>query len=123
VGKTILIVDDQDDVRRILERMLRSLGYAVLSAAGGEDALALDAAHAGPVHVLITDLEMPGIDGRQLARLLQQRRPSIGVLFLSGQLEDLEPETSEGGDFLLKPCTMKELSASLSRLIEGLPFE
>ena len=124
VSKTILLVDDQQEVRRILERMLGTLGYAVLTAGGGDEALALDQSYAGPIHVLLTDLEMPGMDGRQLAKAVQQRRPGIGVLFLSGQLEDEDEGTfvrDEEGSFLLKPCTTKELSESISRLIEGLP--
>ncbi len=120
--KTILLVDDQADVRRILTRMLSSLGYAVLAAEGGDDALSLEREHEGRIDVLLTDLEMPGMDGRQLAAELRRRRPDIGVLFLSGQPDDGTPDSSgdDESDFLLKPCTMNELSRSLSRLIEGL---
>jgi CheY-like chemotaxis protein len=122
VRKTILLVDDQADVRRILTRMLSSLGYAVLAADCGDDALSLERGHEGRIDVLLTDLEMPGMDGRQLAAELRRRRPAIGVLFLSGQPDDLAPEAggADESDFLLKPCTMNELSRSLSRLIEGL---
>ena len=122
--KTILLVDDQVEVRRILERMLGSLGHNVLTASDGEEALAIEQSHDGPIHILITDLEMPGIDGRQLARVIRLRRPKMGVLLLSGHLEDVEPDLAtrdESGAFLLKPCTMKELSASIARLIDGLP--
>lgn len=120
--KTILLVDDQADVRRILKRMLSSLGYAVLTAEGGDNALSLEREHEGRIDVLLTDLEMPGMDGRQLAAELRRRRPDIGVLFLSGQPDDSAPDASaaDESDFLLKPCTMNELSRSLSRLIEGL---
>lgn len=121
--KTILLVDDQADVRRILRRMLSSLGYTVLAAAGGDEALSLECNHQGGIDVLITDLEMPGMDGRHLAAELRRRRPAIGVLFLSGQPDDLSPDIRGNGDesdFLLKPCTMNELSRSLSRLLEGL---
>ncbi|MDO8837081.1 MAG: response regulator [Vicinamibacterales bacterium] len=121
--KTILLVDDQADVRRILKRMLSSLGYAVLAAEGGDEALSLEREHEDRIDVLLTDLEMPGMDGRQLAAEVRRRRPDIGVLFLSGQPDDLAPDIrgdQNESDFLLKPCTMNELSRSLSRLIEGL---
>lgn len=122
MSKTILLVDDQLDVRRILERMLTALGYVVLTAASGDEALRLERMH-DHVDVLLTDLEMPGMDGRQLAKLMRAARPGIGVLFLSGQLDDLDctGASASDGDFLLKPCTMKELSDSVMRLIEGLP--
>lgn len=125
MSKTILLVDDQAEVRQILSRMLGSLGYAVVTACDSADALAVDAARPDAIDILLTDLEMPpGMDGRQLARLLRERHPGLGVLFLSGQLDDGDDtgaSVDEAGRYLMKPCTMKELSASLSRLIEHLP--
>jgi len=121
VGKTILLVDDQADVRRILERMLHSLGFAVLSVGSGAEALDLHRGHDGPIELLITDLEMPGMDGRQLAEELRLHRPGIGVLFLSGHLEDAEDDVEDRagpGHYLQKPCTMKELSECVARLLD-----
>jgi CheY-like chemotaxis protein len=124
VGKTILLVDDQADVRRILERMLHSLGFAVLSVGSGAEALDSHRDHDGPIELLITDLEMPGMDGRQLAEELRRHRPGIGVLFLSGHLEDVTDDAEDDADpghYLQKPCTMKELSERVTRLLETPP--
>lgn len=123
MGKTILLVDDQSDVRRILERMLRSLGFVVLSVGSGRDALSAYERHDGPVHLLVTDLEMPGMDGRELAERLRRHRPDIGVLFLSGHADDLSADDDQSGDaatYLQKPCTMKELANHVTRLVDGL---
>lgn len=120
--KTILLVDDQADVRRILERMLGALGYVVMTAASGHDALALATARTEAVDVLLTDLEMPGMDGRELARAFQAQYPGVAVLFLSGELADeRDGRDADADQFLMKPCTMNELSASLARLLDGLP--
>ena len=122
--KTILLVDDQLDVRRILARMLGSLGYAVIVASSGAEALELDRTHTDTIHVLLTDLEMPGMDGRELASALQRRRPGMGVLYLSGHIDDLDDNARRNPqhrDFLMKPVTLQELSSSIARLIEGMP--
>ncbi len=124
MGKTILLVDDQADVRRILERMLHSLGYSVLSVESGEDALASHRGHDGPIDLLITDLEMPGMDGRRLAEELRHHRPGMAVLFLSGHLDDVpadDEEPVDTGHYLQKPCTMRELSECVTRLLEPGP--
>ena len=124
MGKTILLVDDQADVRRILERMLHSLGFAVLSVGSGAEALDSHRSYDGPIELLITDLEMPGMDGRQLAEELRRHRPGIGVLFLSGHLEDVTDDVEDDADpghYLQKPCTMKELSERVRRLLDSNP--
>jgi CheY-like chemotaxis protein len=124
VGKTILLVDDQADVRRILERMLRSLGFVVLSVGSGREALECQRRHDGPVDLLITDLEMPGMDGRELADALREHRPGLGVLFLSGHLDEIPEdgdEETDPGHYLQKPCTLRELSERVSRLLEPQP--
>jgi len=123
VGKTILLVDDEPDVRRILERMLRSLGFVVLSASSGNEALSACRQNDGPVHLLVTDLEMPEMDGRELADRLRRHRPDIGVLFLSGHADDLAADddmSADSGAYLQKPCTLKELADHVTRLADNL---
>ncbi|HEX5003779.1 MAG TPA: PAS domain S-box protein [Gemmatimonadales bacterium] len=109
---TILLVEDEEAVRRLGKRILEQEGYAVLAAEHAADALAIASAHRGPIHLLVTDVVMPGRSGVELARDLQQLRPGIPVLFTSGY-----PETTRGrwqptdgwGAFLQKPFTPSEL--------------
>ncbi len=82
--ETVLVVDDQDEVMRLTSRILRTQGYSVLEARSGADALRVAAAHAGAVHLLVTDVMMPGLNGRELAAELLRERPGLRVLYLSG---------------------------------------
>ena len=82
--ETVLVVDDQDEVMRLTSRVLRTQGYSVLEARSGADALRVAAAHAGTVHLLVTDVMMPGLNGRELAAELLRERPGLRVLYLSG---------------------------------------
>jgi len=105
-GETVLVVDDEPVVRAMMRRSLGEAGYQVLEAEDGETALARAAAHAGPIDVLVTDLAMPGMRGRELARRLKEHRPDLRVLFVSGFAGD-EVERlgllEAGRPFLSKP--------------------
>ena len=81
-GETVLVVDDDDAVRKLVRRILAECGYAVLDAAAPGQATALCDGHAGPIHLLIADSVLPQTSGRELARDVRQRRPDIKVLFL-----------------------------------------
>src|SRR6185295_17728529 len=86
--ETILLVDDEETVRRFSSRVLSKHGFDVVSASSGHEAL--DAAgHGNPIDLLMTDVMMPGMNGRQLAEILLARRPSLRVLFMSGYAEDV----------------------------------
>jgi signal transduction histidine kinase/ActR/RegA family two-component response regulator len=87
-GETVLLVEDGEALREVLERVLAELGYAVCVAKDGEDALAVSASHAGPIHLLVTDVVMPNMGGRELALELWKSRPETRVLFMSGYTED-----------------------------------
>jgi len=86
--ETILFVEDDPAVRTLVVRVLESHGYHVLAAADAKDALAAAAAYSGDVHLLVTDVVMPGWNGRELADRLGQARPGIRVLYLSGYADD-----------------------------------
>src|SRR5439155_4998122 len=77
---TVLVVDDDDDVRRMVERVLRRAGYTVLTAASGPDALDRARDHTGPIDLLLTDVVMPGMTGQELIRALTADRPRLQVV-------------------------------------------
>jgi PAS domain S-box-containing protein len=105
-GETVLVVDDEPVVRGMMTRALREAGYEVLEAEDGAGALARARSHRGPIQVLVTDLAMPGLRGRELARTLAQGAPDLRVLFVSGHAGD-EVERlgllEAGRPFLAKP--------------------
>jgi two-component system cell cycle sensor histidine kinase/response regulator CckA len=99
---TILIVDDDEQLRRVVSSMLRHAGYTTLAASDGSEALALAESHQGAIGLLLSDILMPGMDGHELARRIQLSRPGVRVLLMSGA-------TSVGTAVLAKPFTMKTL--------------
>jgi two-component system cell cycle sensor histidine kinase/response regulator CckA len=82
-GITILVVDDFDALRHLVRAWLREAAFNVLDAAGGEAALASASLHQGPIHLLLTDIEMPGMSGLELARRFRRPRPQTLVLLMS----------------------------------------
>lgn len=116
----VLLVEDEAAVRQITERLLRGLGYDVRSAADAEAALRLAAVHGPALQAVVTDVVMPGLDGRQLAARLRQQLPALPVLFMSGYVPDadspLADDTSQTG-FLQKPFTQDELRERLAALL------
>jgi signal transduction histidine kinase/CheY-like chemotaxis protein len=114
--ETVLVVDDEPSVRRVLEVVLTRLGYRVLSAAGGEEALRT-AEREGEVDLLLTDLIMPGMRGTELARRFRERSPRAAVLFMSGYpgSEPLDPGTR----LLAKPLTPEALAAAVRAVLDG----
>ena len=86
--ETVLVADDEPDIRNLVFDILRPLGYHVLLAVSGDDALTLSNAHKGPIDLLLTDVVMPGLDGKKLADKLCARRPGVKVIFMSGYTDD-----------------------------------
>jgi PAS domain S-box-containing protein len=87
-SEVVLLVEDEDNIRQPAVEILESRGYRVLSAPDATQAFALSDQHAGPIHILVTDVVMPGLSGSQLARQLVRRRPELLVLYISGYPED-----------------------------------
>jgi signal transduction histidine kinase len=108
---TVLLVDDDDDVRRMVERVLRRAMYSVIVASSGADALQRARAHPDPIDVLLTDLVMPGMSGQELARDLVQARPELRVVYMSGyhQGAPIDPRR-----FVIKPFDREELLAKVA---------
>jgi CheY-like chemotaxis protein len=87
-GETILLVEDGEALREVLQRVLEELGYRVRVAKDGAEAIAVSTAHDGPIHLVVTDVVMPNVGGRELALELWKTRPETRVLFMSGYTED-----------------------------------
>ena len=119
-SETILLVEDEDSVRTLVRETLESRGYRVLEAANGQDALALAAAHTDTIHLVITDVVMPGLSGHELVQQLLPTRPTIKVLYLSGYAQDAfsTPRAAEAQKtFLQKPFTLQSLSRKVREIL------
>src|SRR5581483_8538920 len=116
--EVILIVEDAELVRELVADTLASQGYRILAASHGEEALALAESHDGPIDVLVTDIVMPGMNGRDLADRLVARRPSLKVLFTSGYPGDvMRRQAGRDEAFLEKPYLPDELGRAIRRLL------
>jgi two-component system cell cycle sensor histidine kinase/response regulator CckA len=113
--ETILLVEDEDAVRHVVETMLKRLGYDVLSAGSSTAAIGLAEGYTGNIDLLITDMVMPGMTGRKLAESLLTERPRTKVLYVSGYGEsiDLQPKIA----FLQKPFTTDELALKIREVL------
>jgi len=103
---TALVAEDADGVRRLVKQVLHKRGFLVLEARSGEEALAVAAAHPGPIDLLVTDVVMPGMNGREMADRLAKERPGTKVLYMSGYTEDaiIAQGVLKGSiDFIEKP--------------------
>jgi two-component system cell cycle sensor histidine kinase/response regulator CckA len=114
---TFLLVDDDPLLLEVLQEALESTGEVVLAAPSGFDALRLWSAHGGAVDLLITDIKMPGLDGRELARLCRERTPGLKVLFISGS-EPVSIEIDDSTAFLRKPVFFDQLMEAVRSLVE-----
>jgi CheY-like chemotaxis protein len=83
-SETILLVEDEDNVRAMAQQFLRGYGYQLLEAASGEEAIQLMEQHTGPVHLLLTDVVMPRMNGHDVGNMLTGRHPGLKVLYMSG---------------------------------------
>jgi PAS domain S-box-containing protein len=113
-SETVLLAEDEDAVRRLVQRALELHGYSVLPARSGEEAELLERSHLGPIHLLVTDVVMPGMGGRELADIIKSRRPQLKVLYMSGYTNDevVRHGVSLARDaFLQKPFTPAGLVA------------
>jgi hypothetical protein len=121
-GEVVLVVEDEPQVRAPICRMLRNLGYFVLEADHGEHALQVMHEHHMPVHLVISDVMMPEMDGTQLVALLRSWYPSMRVLFISGysaQYLEAKGDTVDGSAFLAKPFRLEVLSQRVRELLDA----
>ncbi|PKN21464.1 MAG: hybrid sensor histidine kinase/response regulator [Deltaproteobacteria bacterium HGW-Deltaproteobacteria-22] len=117
---TILLVEDEPAILRLTRKMLEKQGYAVLSAGSPMEALQLARHHAGGLHLLLTDVIMPGMNGRELATQMQELQPDLRILFMSGYTADIitrHDAHHEDIHFLQKPFSIQELLGSVRRAL------
>jgi len=120
--ETVLVVEDEPEVRRLVERLLRGKGYRVLSAGSPTEAVALAKAHDAAIDLLLTDVIMPGMNGRELARLLAPARPAMRVLYMSGYADAAMNQHGilpPGTAFVSKPFTPDALARKVREVLDG----
>ncbi|MGE3957180.1 MAG: PAS domain-containing protein [Vicinamibacterales bacterium] len=121
-SETVLLVDDEEGVRRVTALALSRSGYRVLEAASPREALTLASDGSATIDLLITDVVMPGLAGPELAAILTSGRPHLKVLFISGYVDaDLEPRHPDGlrHPLLMKPYSPRELTARVRDVLDG----
>ncbi|KZK74760.1 MAG: hybrid sensor histidine kinase/response regulator [Pelodictyon luteolum] len=118
---TILLVDDEDAVRHITRRFLESIGFRVLDAENADEALARAEQHHGEIAMLLTDMVMPGMNGRELAEKLSRARAGLKTLFMSGYAADAFADAEAGAElhFLGKPFSRDALTSKIREVLEA----
>jgi CheY-like chemotaxis protein len=120
-SETILVVEDEPVVRRLTVRALTERGYQVLEAEDGDSALEAARAHQGELHLLVTDVVMPGMNGKELADRITADRPDLRVLYISGYAEHAVVRQGvlvEGIAFLSKPFDLSELARTVRDVLD-----
>jgi two-component system cell cycle sensor histidine kinase/response regulator CckA len=120
-SETILVVEDDPAVRPLVRGVLLLRGYSVLEASRGDEALSVSESHRGPIKLLVTDIVMPGMSGRDLAEQILLRHPEIRVLYMSGYTDDAilhQGVLEEGALFLQKPFTPDALARKVREVLD-----
>jgi PAS domain S-box-containing protein len=120
--ETVLVVEDQDEVRKLALMVLRDRGYRLLEARNGDEALNIARRYAGPIHLLLTDVVMPGMNGKELADRIREHHANIQVLFMSGYSDNVVvTKAVKDGEthYLAKPFTAGALTNKVRRLLSG----
>jgi hypothetical protein len=123
-SETVLIVEDVVGLRHLIARTLESAGYTALTAASGDEALSMLEEHQEPVHLMLTDVVMPGIGGHDLAQRLTQTRPMMKVLYMSGYTDDVivrHGVLEERMPFISKPFGTLELIRTVRQVLDARP--
>jgi CheY-like chemotaxis protein len=119
VRETILVVEDTDDLRRMICQILMQHGYQVLEAANGLEALELCHSYSDPIHLLLTDVLMPRMDGGELAEQVRQINPQLPMIFMSGYADDvLVRRIARLAAFIPKPFTSVTLTRKIREVLD-----
>jgi PAS domain S-box-containing protein len=119
--ETILLVEDEENLRRLARQYLENQGYNMIDAPDGSIAIQISQAHKGPIHLLLTDVIMPGMNGRELANKVSPTRPEMRVLYMSGYTENHighNGTLDEGITLLQKPFTLPALKAKVREMLD-----
>jgi CheY-like chemotaxis protein len=119
-ARTVLVVDDEPEVLELASEILKRVGYSVLEAADGAAALEMVQRHQGDIHLLVTDMVMPGLSGRDLAERVRALRKTLPVLYISGYVQDASARAalaSERSAFVAKPFTPELLTDRVRELL------
>jgi CheY-like chemotaxis protein len=119
-GETVLLVEDDEQVLLLTRALVQDLGYRVLAAMDGVEALELEAEHEGPIELLLTDVIMPAMGGFELAQIMGGGRPELGIVYMSGypqrgQVETVTPPAD--AVFVQKPFRTPELAQALQQAL------
>jgi two-component system cell cycle sensor histidine kinase/response regulator CckA len=120
-SETVLVVEDDAAVRELAVRILKGLGYEVLEAASGEEALGVCKAHGGHIDLVLTDVVMPGMDGRVLVQSLKEVHPGAKAIFMSGYTDNVilhHGILEEGMNFIHKPFTVEGLGRKVREVLD-----
>ncbi len=121
-SETILVVEDEDALRKVARRALEGAGYRVLAAEDGDEALLVCARYAGNIHLLLTDVVMPRMSGRALAEALCKTRPTLKVIYMSGFTDDAMVHhgvLEAGTHFLAKPFTSNDVTRKVREVLDA----
>jgi CheY-like chemotaxis protein len=121
-SETVLIVEDAEAIRSLARKVLTAQGYTVLEAGDGAEALKIAQRHAGPLHLVLTDVVMPGMGGRELAQRLAPLRPELKLVYMSGYTGDAVVHRGlldDGLPFLAKPFTPEDLALKVRVALDG----
>ncbi len=121
-SETVLLVEDEESVRRLARRILETYGYDVLEAAGCDDTIRICEEHNDQIHLMLTDVVMPGTSGRELAHLVARLKPEMKVLFMSGYTDDTIVQhrvLSADIPFLQKPFTPATLAGKVREVLDA----
>jgi two-component system cell cycle sensor histidine kinase/response regulator CckA len=120
-SETVLIVEDDENVRKLAVQILTNQGYNVLEASMGSDALSLCKEHKGPIHLMITDVVMPEMDGRELTTCLMDSHPAMKVLYMSGYTDNAIVHhgiLEKGTNYIQKPFTVGGLTKKVRKVLD-----
>lgn len=120
-NETIMLVEDQDDVRSLTRQFLTRFGYTVIEATGGPQAISIIEQRSGPIDLLITDVVMPEMGGRQLVERMKLKRPDLKILYVSGYADDVivrHGVLRANVAFLQKPFTMESLARKVRQTLD-----
>jgi two-component system CheB/CheR fusion protein len=120
-SEVVLLVEDEDQVRKLASEVLQGNGYVVLEARDGREGLSVCEAHKGKIDLLLSDVVMPQLGGRELAERILTNRPDIKVLFMSGHMQDviLKEGVKAGTPFLQKPFTPSDLADKVRAVLDS----